>query len=584
MAPRAHLRAVLLPVGLLAGYVGALAWLTWPLVASLGSMLPWTRLACEYDGIYSTWVLAYESHALTTAPTRFAYANIFHPAPAALFYGPAGLGALPLFAPVFLASANPTLAINVTFLLGLALTGTAMHVVVHRWTGSHLAGAVAAATVLLNQWLLYDFVPTAPHWAALAPMPVILFVAAAPLVSWRSATGLVALVVLQALTDLVYVAPAILGPLGVLTAIRLIRRDTRPAGVRLATVLVVVLAMLFPVYRAYQAVRAANPDLAKQTPWTVTETMVSWPLVSAFLPGWSHPFSVTWVAAGLVVLGGATVLCRRRSGARSVAPAAWAHGMLWVVVATILSLPPVATIAGVPFRTPLGWIDLVLPIHETMRVPSRLGIAGLMGLAVVSGVAFAEIGALIDVRVRRAAVARVVRFALATAVVACLYRTYENQYWSTTNARMPTSYPLHEPPGVPTEFLTLLQRSRGAMLEAPIVAGQPNSRLHAAAMYHSIAHWHPLLNGYSSYWPVAFPERMETASRLPDPAALDELVRTTGLAVIWVHARALSTAAQAAWVSGRPTPEGRRLMPLARHGSDLLLFVLPPPAPVPVGG
>jgi hypothetical protein len=76
---------------------------------------------------------------------------------------------------------------------------------------------------------------------------------------------------------------------------------------------------------------------------------------------------------------------------------------------------------------------------------------------------------------------------------------------------------------------------------------------------------------------------METASRLPDPAALDELVRTTGLAAIWVHASTLSATAQAAWISGRPTPEGRRLVPLARHGSELLLFVSAPAQPIAVG-
>jgi len=128
--------AILRASWLLAFYLAGVAWLTWPLAGSLSSVLPCPTGMFMHDIYYSTWALAHESHALLTAPWRIADANIYHPTPSALFYGPAGLGALPLFAPVFLATGNPTLAINVTFLVGLALTGAAMHVVVRRWTGS----------------------------------------------------------------------------------------------------------------------------------------------------------------------------------------------------------------------------------------------------------------------------------------------------------------------------------------------------------------------------------------------------------------------------------------------------------------
>src|SRR5262245_2729931 len=117
-------RAVSYGGALLAGYLGVVVWLTWPLATSLGSSLP----DSSNDLYYSAWVLAHESHALVDARASFAGANIYHPAPDALFYGPAALGALPLFAPVFLATNDAVLAINVTFLLGLALTGVSMHV------------------------------------------------------------------------------------------------------------------------------------------------------------------------------------------------------------------------------------------------------------------------------------------------------------------------------------------------------------------------------------------------------------------------------------------------------------------------
>src|SRR5262245_31635453 len=59
-----------------------------------------------------------------------------------------------------------------------------------------------------------------------------------------------------------------------------------------------------------------------------------------------------------------------------------------------------------------------------------------------------------------------------------------------------------------------------------------NPKAHAPAMYRSTYHWQPLLNGYGSYWPDGFVERMRLAVRLPDPAAVRALRRETGLEFI----------------------------------------------------
>jgi len=400
--------AILRASWLLAFYLAGVAWLTWPLAGSLSSVLPCPTGTFMPDIYYSTWALAHESHALLTAPWRIADANIYHPTPSALFYGPAGLGALPLFAPVFLATGNPTLAINVTFLVGLALTGAAMHVVVRRWTGSDLAGVVGAATLLANQWVIWAFVPTAPHWAALELLPLIAFVAAAPFPSMRAALRLLPLLVLQCLTDLVYVAPAVLGPLGVLAAIRILRRGTRAAGVRLATVLALTLPALLPVYRGYLGVRAANPNLSIQTWWVVTENTFPAPLPDRFLGG-NYPLVLTPVAMALVGVGALVALGRRRAGAAAPVPGGWAHGALWAVVGAVLSLPALVTVAGALYRTPLGYLAMWSDPYRTIRVSSRLGVAGLLGLGILSGVAFGEIASLIATRLRRPAAARVGR-------------------------------------------------------------------------------------------------------------------------------------------------------------------------------
>ena len=565
--------AILRALWVLAFYLVGVAWLTWPLAGSLSSALPCPTIFM-HDIYYSTWALAHESHTLLTAPWRIADANIFHPTPSALFYGPAGLGALPLFAPVFLATGNPTLAINVTFLVGLALTGAAMHVVVRRWTGSDLAGVVGAATLLANQWVIWAFVPTAPHWAALELLPLIAFVAAAPFPSMRAALRLLPLLVLQCLTDLVYVAPAVLGPLGVLAAIRILRRDTRAAAVRLAAVLALTLAALLPVYRGYLGVGAANPNLSTQTWWAVTENTFPAPLPDRFLGG-NYPLVLTPVAMALVGLGALVALGRRRAGAAAPVPGGWAHGALWAVVGAVLSLPALVTVAGALYHTPLGYLAMWAVPYRTIRVSSRLGVAGLVGLGILSGVAFGEIASLIATRLRRPAAAHVGRGALAAVVLALVYHAYATNYGSLfLPGPMPAAYPLCVPPTVPAALLPPLRASHEPLLEVPFAPGGATVNDHAAAMYRSIAHWRPLLNGYSSYWPADFPQRMEDAAQLPNPVALDRLVETTGLAMVWLHAARLPPAARAAW-SAPPGDGAHRLQLVARSGDELLYAVVP---------
>jgi hypothetical protein len=80
------------------------------------------------------------------------------------------------------------------------------------------------------------------------------------------------------------------------------------------------------------------------------------------------------------------------------------------------------------------------------------------------------------------------------------------------------------------------------VLELPVgqVRGpdSPNDApLQARAMFRSIFHHRPILNGYGGYWPEGFPERMALARRLPDPGALGALRAATGLEMILVHPR-----------------------------------------------
>jgi hypothetical protein len=120
--------------------------LTWPAAPQLGAM------AVDLgDPLLTTWILAWDVHALATAPLRFFDANMFHPRRGTLAYTEHLVGLLPLVGPARLAGAGPLLAHNLVWLATFPLTGLTMFWLVRHLTGSAGAGTVAA--------VLYAFSP-----------------------------------------------------------------------------------------------------------------------------------------------------------------------------------------------------------------------------------------------------------------------------------------------------------------------------------------------------------------------------------------------------------------------------------------
>jgi hypothetical protein len=115
--------------------------LTWPAAPQLGAM------AVDLgDPLLTTWILAWDVHALATAPLRFFDANMFHPRRGTLAYTEHLVGLLPLIGPARLAGAGPLLAHNLVWLATFPMTGLAMFWLVRHLTGD--AGAAAAAAVI----------------------------------------------------------------------------------------------------------------------------------------------------------------------------------------------------------------------------------------------------------------------------------------------------------------------------------------------------------------------------------------------------------------------------------------------------
>jgi hypothetical protein len=558
----------------LASYAGLVAFLTWPLLPNAATHLPNTAPACGFDSLYSGWALAHETRTLLTNPTRLAEGNHFHPAADTLFYGPTALGALPYFAPTFLITGNPTLALNVTFLLSIVLTAWTLHLVVHRWTASHAAGAVAACSYLLTGWVLWEWLPTTPHWAVLQYLPLIILLSASPATALARNLMLLGLVVLQCLTDVTYVAPAVLAPLGVLAVARLARRRTRSAGAALLGIVAVAAIVVSVVAAGHLRVRAGNPNIERQTYWRSDPdffrqygTPLPWGLVYRNAPT-ALPAAALWlIGAGAVGFG------LRRAPRRQ----AWGAAALWTLLGAYLSLTPSVRWGDHAVDLPQAWLAEWVPIYRAIRVPSRLGVTALLGLSLLAGLAFAECAERVArVRPLRSA-APFLNAALALTVLAVMFFQYR--------ARLPAAlgggtlgppYAIAPAVGPDGPFLSLLRQTGGPLLEFPAQLTPPERApvWHARAMYRSIFHGRKILNGYASYFPAGFIERMVLATRLPDPTALAQLRRETGLELFWVHTDSLSAGARARWTDLFERGGRDDLRPVAREGNQLLFQVL----------
>jgi hypothetical protein len=538
---------------LIACYAVVVVCLTWPLAGHVTTHLP--APGFKGDVLYSTWTLAWQTHALLTDPARIADARIYYPTPWALFYGPLAQGALPVFVPAWLLSGDPTIAINVVLLAGLTLLGWGAHCATQHMTGCWWAGLAAGGVLLTNAWIVWGFVPNAPHYAMLGGFPWIVALAARPALSAAATAALAALVVLQSLTDVVYVAPAVLVPLAVLAGLRLVRPATRRTGARLGVVLAIAGIALVPAGVGFWFVRQENPSLLSQTTWKADAIARSRAFAEASRPEgaperralFDGPLEgVTPLVVGLVVAGALAGALRRDGASRTV----WLHGILWCVVGVLISR---------------SWL-----VATPMRLPTRLGVGGVVGLAVLVGAAVTTLAGTLRTPRARA-------FLAATLALTVWTVGYLTRIAPLRQAR--GGLPLQEAPTVPPAIADALARMRGPLLELPLGPPPIQARRHATAMYHSLAHGHPVLNGYASYWPMGFPERMALADRLPDSDALDELVRSTGLRLVWVHVHALLPDDRARWKQSVVTGAGP-LVTLARAPGELLLAVGPLPGAV----
>jgi hypothetical protein len=118
-------------------------WLTWPLTPRLS-----TGMSSAADPLLNLWALGWSYHILPSHPLSLFDANIFAPRPDTLAYSEHLFGTVLLVAPVYLATGNLVLAYNAAFFLSFVLSGLGMYLLTRELSGNRWA-ALAAGTIYL---------------------------------------------------------------------------------------------------------------------------------------------------------------------------------------------------------------------------------------------------------------------------------------------------------------------------------------------------------------------------------------------------------------------------------------------------
>ena len=485
---------------------------SWPLAGDLAHLSRYDNPDAELN----TWIVAWVAHVLPIAPLRLFEATIFHPEAHTLAYADHLLVQALMGAPFLWLGVSPVAVHNGLIILGLALSGAAMCLLMMRWTGSAAAGIVAGLLYGFNAHVLTRFVHLQAQHVEF--YPVILY--ALDRVLARSATGvlrnrhvwlLAAALVLQSLCSgyllafsvFTVFAALVVRPGDWLGPGRLAAATRTFAACAVSAV--VIAPFLWPYYEV-----ARDQGLAR----TIDEVRLysaSW--LDYLSTGgrlhyawWSHrivdphtslfPGVTALVLTGIAIGSGAAW---RDSRARTAVAAG--------VIGLALSFGP-----ALPGYT---WLFEHVPLIAALRNAARWGWLALAAISILAGFGAAQLFAAIERRGHSVAIAAVLTCALVTA----------------ESIRTPVGFTRFE--GFPRIYDRLAGNQHLVLVEFPIFGAHlvtENGRY----VLNNTRYFKPLIEGYSGFQPPAFEARAARLRAFPDTAAIDEL-HTLGVTHVMVH-------------------------------------------------
>jgi hypothetical protein len=100
-------------------------------------------ISSHVDNLLNVWIISWDAHALTTNPTALYQANMNHPSPDSLAFSEDLFSLALVAAPIAWITGNAVFSYNLVLLVGFALCGYAMYLLVKYLTGNRPAAFVA---------------------------------------------------------------------------------------------------------------------------------------------------------------------------------------------------------------------------------------------------------------------------------------------------------------------------------------------------------------------------------------------------------------------------------------------------------
>lgn len=480
---------------------------TWPLVTDPAHL---SRLD-NSDANLNTWIIAWDAYELPRAPLRLFEAPIFYPEHHTLAYSEHLLVPALMGAPLIWLGASPVLVHSVLFMLGMALSAWAMHLVMTRWTGSWSAGLIAGMLYGFNAHVLARFAHLQAQHVEF--LPVVLYAIDRVLTRGRTRDVVlfVTSFVLQSLCSnylLVFTAFAAMA----CVAARpgdwrgAERRRTRIAlgcaGAATALALAPFLWPYYEVQRDQGLARSLGEAAALAATWrdylaTGGRLHYAW---------WSHHFfdGTSALFPGIAAVALASIALATR-GVRN-------EDRLRMVL--VVGVMGVAFSFG-PSLPGYAWLHTHIPPVGALRAAGRWGWLMLVAVAMLAGYGVAEIE-------RQWPKARLTLLvALAVIVTAEAIRT---PIGFTTFA------------GIPHIYDRLVSEDRAVVVEFPLYSGRSISE-NGPYLVDNTRYLKPLVNGYSGFQSQAYEARGERLRNFPETAAVAELL-SIGVTHVIVHVEA----------------------------------------------
>ena len=580
----------------LAGYVAFTLVCTWPLPLRLATAIP----NDAGDPLLTAWILAWNAHTVPLTATWW-NAPMFWPMPGALGLSEHMLGLSLVASPLQWLGTDPIVAYNLLFLLSFPLCAIAAHALAYTVTERHDAATLAGVVFAFNPYRLSQLSHLHILWVFWMPLALMalhryacdgrgrwlaLFAAMwigqalsngyfllffpiliAMWTAWFMAHTLRRLGALAAVFAFATIAllPVVL-PYSHLTGrfalergiaeILLFSADVTalgsasllvPASTLLpsvgnaeqqlfpgVTVVIVILAAAVVSLR-----RAAAPSRWPHVS-TAFASIACLAIAAALTARLGGPWcicvggrtlvSVTTIAKPVTVALWCMVLAVAASARFSRAwseRSAFAFYSVGAMVMYVFSFGPDPTFLGVPFwyKPPYAWL-MELPGFSSVRAPARFAMVAELCLSVAAAIAFVRIRQLLSRRFSTGLVIAALAGAVADGWILDL--------------------PL---PNLPPRIASLESIREGAIVELPLgdVYGD------IAALYRSIYHHRPVVNGYSGFMPVHYLV-LRVALDTGETGALDAMTTGGPMTVVDAlgHMTTIPPAREEAAPAGRP--------------------------------